>query len=192
MVKDPGQNIPKRILLCGRRLRQRQQAQSLIEVAIFLPLLTLLCCYAVDFAYFFIVSASLSSSARNAVVYSIQGTSSPAPSALPAAGPLTDTKSVAGVALAELSGLARSATVTAVQVCSPKIGTSSEGAPLCQSYGATSLSYTPDTDPEPTLFQLNRVDVVYTIQPPVPLTFFSVSLLPSLNFHRMAEMRVMN
>src|ERR1700731_3804542 len=61
--------------------------QSLIEVAVFLPLLVLCAAYAVDFGYFFIVSANLTSSTRNAVEYSIQGYQSPGQAALPAAGP---------------------------------------------------------------------------------------------------------
>lgn len=190
MVKYKRKDVPKGVRRCWHSLLHRQQAQSLVEVAVFLPLLTILCCYAVDFAYFFIVASTLSSSARNAVVYSIQGSNSPGTS-LPAAGPLTDSKSVAGIALAELSGLAKSATVTSVQVCSPKVGTSAQGAPLCQSFGASSVNDAPDTDPEPTLFQLNRVDVVYTIQPPIPLSlpYFPVNLVPT-TFHRSAEMRV--
>jgi hypothetical protein len=47
---------------------------------------------------------------------------------------------------------------------------------------------TPDTDPESPQFQLNRVDVVYTVTPPVPIP---VSIVPSLTFHRMVEMRRM-
>jgi hypothetical protein len=56
------------------------------------------------------------------------------------------------------------------------------------STGAGAVSGNPDTDPESPNFQLNRVDVVYTVTPPVPIP---VSILPTLTFHRMVEMRRM-
>jgi len=36
------------------------------------------------------------------------------------------------------------------------------------------------------------VDVTYTIHPPIPLSFFSYSLVPSLKFHRQVSMRVLD
>ena len=50
-----------------------------------IPIFTVLVCYAVDFGFFFLVATSLNSAARNAMEYSIQGTSSPAQAAEPAA-----------------------------------------------------------------------------------------------------------
>ena len=49
------------------------------------PIFTVLVCYAVDFGFFFLVATSLNSAARNAMEYSIQGTSSPAQAAEPTA-----------------------------------------------------------------------------------------------------------
>ncbi len=69
----------------ARRLSREQQGQSLIEVALMIPIFTVLVCYAVDFGFFFLVATSLNSAARNAMEYSIQGTSSPAQAAEPAA-----------------------------------------------------------------------------------------------------------
>jgi hypothetical protein len=52
--------------------------------------------------------------------------------------------------------------------------------------------FTPATDPEAPTFLLNRVDVTYTVQPPIPLSFFSYPLLPSMKFHRQVSMRAMD
>ena len=169
----------------------KEQAQSLLEVAIFVPLLTLLVCYAVDLGYFYMVAAALSSSARNAAEYSIQGNASSAALQLPTAGPISTTTSVAALAVGDLSGFFNASVSTSVYVCSNSVVTSLHPS-NCQSYGATTLSYTADTDPESTM-QLNRVDVVYTISPPIPLGFAGTSLniIPT-TFHRSVEMRAIN
>ena len=171
---------------------RRQSAQSLIEVALLVPLITLLVCYAIDIGYFYLVAASLSSSARNAVEYSVQGNASAAGVKLPVAGPISTPASVAGMALGDLSSFLNASVSTSVYVCSNSVITGSHPS-RCTSYGATTLSYTADTDPESALFQLNRVDVVYTISPPIPLGFSGTSLniIPT-SFHRMVEMRAIN
>lgn len=165
-----------------RSLWLRQDAQSLLELALVLPIFVALACYAVDFGYFFLVAASLSSSARTSIEYSVQGFPSVAQSPLPA------TSSVAALLLEDLSSLVNSATVTSVELCSTANGAS--GAVTCTSSGASTLSYVPDTDPESPLFHLQRVDVVYAISPPIPLTFPGgvLNLIPT-QFHRMVEMR---
>jgi hypothetical protein len=168
--------------------------QSLIEVALFLPLMVLCAAYAVDFGYFFIVSANLNSSTRNAVEYSIQGYESPGQATLPVAGPGSTTTSVTALALADLAGLANSATQAIVQVCSKSVGTTGK-VTNCSSFGpipSSSTTTATQTDPEAPIFLLNRVDVTYTVEPPIPLSFFSVSLLPSMSFHRSVAMRVMD
>ena len=157
----------------------------------FLPLLVLLAAFAVDYGYFFIVAANLSSSSRNAVEYSVQGYESPGQSSLPAAGPMTSATSISALAVGDLSGLVSSSTTTAVQVCSKAVGVSGN-VTQCASYGPSNTSYTPGTDPEAPRFLLNRVDVTYTVQPPIPLNIFSYTLLPSLNFHRQVSMRVLD
>ncbi len=173
----------------GNRLAFRHDGgQSLVETAIFLPILILLVAYAVDFGYFFIVAANLTSASRNAAEYSIQGFASPAQSSLPAAGPITTYTSVAALAVGDLSSLAASSTTTSVQVCSKSVGIGNN-VTKCASYGPTGTAYTPAADPEAPTFFLNRVDVTYTVQPPIPLSFFSYSLLPSMQFHRQVSMR---
>jgi hypothetical protein len=101
---------------------------------------------------------------------------------------------VAALALGDLAGLANTASQATVQVCSKSIGISGN-VTKCSSYGptvSTSTATAPQTDPEAPTFLLNRVDVTYTVAPPIPMTFFSVSLLPTLQFHRFVSMRVMD
>lgn len=167
----------------------QQQAQSLIEVAVFATLIIPIVCYAVDLGYFYLVAASLSSSARNAAEYSIQGNAATANSKLPVGGPVSITTSVAALAAGDLSGLLNSSAATSIYVCSNSVVTKTNPS-RCASYGATTLSYTADTDPESSLFQLNRVDVVYTISPPIPLGA-ALSMIPT-TFHRTVEMRAIN
>jgi hypothetical protein len=169
----------------------KQQAQSLLEVAVFVTFFIPLVCYAIDLGYFYIVAAALSSSARNAVEYSIQGNGTASQAKLPAAGPITTTNSVAALAVGDLSSFFNSSVSTSVYVCTNSLVTSSHRS-NCQSYGPTTLSYAADTDPESTM-KLNRVDVVYTISPPIPLGFSGTSLnmIPT-SFHRTAEMRAIN
>lgn len=190
--------MPPARLYTGRRRNffrrdfgRGDQGQSLLETAVFLPILILLIAYAVDFGYFFIVAANLASSSRNAVEYSVQGYQSPGQTTLPSAGPMSDVTTVSGLAVEDLSGLISYSTTTTVQVCSKEIGVTSN-VTKCSSYGPTGTSYTPATDPEAPTFLLNRVDVTYTVQPPIPLSFFSHPLLPSLKFHRQVSMRALD
>jgi Flp pilus assembly protein TadG len=160
-----------------------QQGQSLVEVAIMIPIFTVLVCYAVDFGFFFLVATSLNSAARNAMEYSIQGTSSPAQAAEPAA------TAVSNLAIASI-GIARASTANvSVQVCSSAVGVNaSNNTTRCTSpsTGAGAVTGTPDIDPESPTFQLNRVDVLYTFTPPLPIP---ASIFPMPTFHRMVEMR---
>jgi Flp pilus assembly protein TadG len=162
-----------------------EQGQSLIEVALIIPIFTVLVCYAVDFGFFFLVATSLNSAARNAIEYSIQGTSSPAQAAEPTATIISNL-AIAGIGL---SGASTS--TVSVRVCSSAVGVnSSNNTTQCTtpSTGAGAVTGTPDVDPESPRFQLNRVDVVYTFTPPVPIP---ASIFPSTTFHRMVEMRAM-
>lgn len=162
--------------------------QSLIETALIMPFFAILMVFAVDYGYYFIVAASLSSSARNAVEYAVQGFSSPAQSTVPTAGPISTSTSVAALAEGDISGFINASTKTTVQVCSNSVNTSASGA-TCKTWGATTTSWTAHTDPESSKFTLYRVDVLYTIYPPIPGTFLGFSLVPKLSFHRSAEMR---
>jgi Flp pilus assembly protein TadG len=182
---------PKRWRFAPLHLKAGTSGQSLLEVALFLPLLVLLIGYAVDFGYFFMVAANLTSAARNAAEYSILGYQGPGQTALPAAGPMTTVTSVSASALGDLASLVSSSTTTTIQVCSKSLGMNGN-IPNCSSYGPAGTSYVPTQDPEAPTFVLQRVDVTYTVQPPVPMSFFKVSLLPQMNFHRQVSMRAMD
>jgi hypothetical protein len=156
-----------------------------------MPLLVLLIGYATDFGYFFIVAANVTSAARNAAEYSIQGFASPGQSALAFAGPLTTTTSVSAAVLSDMGTLLNSSTLTAVQVCSKSLGTLGNLA-NCANYGASAPTYIATQDPEAPYFVLHRVDVTYTVQPPIPISFFKVSLLPQMQFHRQVSMRALD
>ncbi|MHB1699046.1 MAG: TadE/TadG family type IV pilus assembly protein [Acidobacteriaceae bacterium] len=174
-----------------RGLLRESGGQSLIEIAVMMPILTLLMAYAVDFGYFFIAAANITSSARNATEYSVMGFSGPSQSSVPPAGPISTTNSVAALAMGDLASLLDSSTTTTVQVCSKALGMNGN-LPKCASYGVAGATYTPAADPEAPIFVLQRVDVTYTVQPPVPLSFFGASLLPTLKFHRQVSMRAMD
>jgi hypothetical protein len=163
----------------------------MVEVACFVPILMLLMGYAVDFGYFFVAAAVITSSARNAAEYSVQGYQGPSQGTLPPAGPSALGTSVAEVALADLQGLVSSSTTTTVEICTKANGMSGN-VPACTSYGPSGTSYTPAADPEAPRFVLQEVDVTYTVQPPIAMTFFKVALLPSMKFHRRVCMRAMD
>ena len=167
----------------SRSFWRRQDGQSLIEVALMVPIFTILVCYAVDFGYFFLVATSLNSAARSAMEYAIQGTSSPSQSAPPSA------TVVSSLAIASI-GLSGASTSTAsVRICSSAVGvTMPANTAQCASpsTGAGTVAGTPDTDPESPTFQLNRVDVIYTVTPPIPIP---AAIFPTTSFHRMVEMR---
>ena len=144
-----------------------------------------------DFGYFFAVSASLTSAAHSAAQYSAQGSQSATQTALPAAGPLATSTSVASLALNTLSGFLTYSTTTTVQVCSKSIGTTGN-LTQCSAFGPTGTAYTPATDPEAPTFYLQRVDVTYTVQPPIPMSFFKFPLVSSMQFHRQVSMRALD
>ncbi len=180
-------------------LARRSDGSSLIEIALVMPILVLMLCFAIDIGYFFIVAANLASASRSSVLYSAQGFVSPAQQQLPVAGvagSLADTDGVAGLAGGDLSGLTKMSTKTQVKVCSKRIGVSSgtSGGYIanCSTFPSGSLSYTPDQDPESANgFITQRVDVVYTVSPPIPVSFFTFSM-PSLNVHWKAQMRAID
>jgi Flp pilus assembly protein TadG len=169
----------------ARCWRLGQEGQSLVEVALMVPIFTALVCYAVDFGFFFLVATSLNSAARNAMEYSIQGASSPAQAAEP------DASLVSNLAIAAIGLAGASISNVSVQVCSSAVGVNtSNNTAQCTtpSTGAGTVTGTPDVDPESPTFQLNRVDVVYTFTPPIPIP---ASIFPTRTFHRMVEMRAM-
>lgn len=147
------------------------------------PIFTILVCYTVDLGFFFLVATSLNSAARNTIEYSIQGASSPAQGAEPSAAVLS-TLAIASIGLTNVS-----TSNVSVQICSASVGvTPVLNTTQCTSpsTGAGAVSGTPDLDPETPIFQLNRVDVIYTVTPPIPIP---AAVFPTTKFHRFVEMR---
>ena len=176
-------NKSRRKATYTQRLWWAQQGQSLLEVALILPIFTILICYSIDMGYFFMAATTINAAARSGVEYAVQGSSSPSQSSQPSAAV------VSNLAINSI-GLAGASTSTiSVQVCSRAVGVNvSNNTAQCTSpsTGAGAVSGTPDVDPESPTFQLNRVDVVYTITSPIPIP---ASIFPTRTFHRMVEMR---
>jgi Flp pilus assembly protein TadG len=191
-MEDCSINRTKRIL---QRLLEEKCGQSLLELSLMMPVFVLLLAFAVDFGYFFLAAANLTSSARNAAQYSILGYEGPAQSSVPVAGPPSTANSVSALVISDMSSLAGSSTTATVEVCSKSLGLSGN-IPKCATYLNGSLqtgnTYTPPADPEAPRFILQRVDVTYTVQPPLPMSIFGWSLLPTLQFHREVSMRAMD
>ncbi len=165
---------------------------SLIELAVAIPILFTLTAYAVDYGYFFIAEAAITSASRDAVQYASSGYQAPGQPTIPPAGPVTTTNTVSAEALAGLVTFKQSSTTTSVEVCSKVNGVSNNVA-QCTNYGPAATTYTPATDPEAPHFVLQRVDITYTVQPPIAISFFSkLSLLPPMNFHRQVSMRALD
>jgi hypothetical protein len=161
----------------------RSDGQSLIEIALMVPLFTIMICYAVDFGYFFIVATALSSASRNSVEYAIQGASSPAQGAPPGAGAVS-TLAIAGIVTPTEREHTRTETVPVEVSARPMPANIAQCT--TPSSGAGAISGIADVDPESPTFQLNRVDVAYTVTPIIPLP---ASIFPTTTFHRMVEMR---
>lgn len=172
-------------------VRNAKSGQSLVEVALIVPLFTLLFCYAIDIGYFYMVAASLVSSARNSVLYSIQGFTSVGGAGLPDGGPISTSNSVAALALGDLTSFANASVNVSVYVCSLAVVTPTH-ASGCASYNSAPAPATTHTDPESPMFSMNRVDVYYTINPPIQLGGIIPKGIVPTSFHRYVEMRALN
>jgi len=165
--------------------------QSMLELAVMIPVLLALVGYAVDFGYFYIAAANITSASRNAAQYSVLGYQSADQGSIPVAGPDSSGTSVAEEAYGDLVSLINSSTTATVQVCTKSLGTASNLA-KCASYGPTATTYVPAADPEAPHFVLQRVDITYTVQPPIPMAFFKYTVLPTMVFHRQVSMRALD
>jgi len=184
-----------------RSRAKKSRGQSLVETVLLLPLLLILVLNAVNFGYFLLVTLNLTSATRNGIEYAIEGSSTPANTALPQAG--SGATTVSYLVYQELSQLSGASGIQ-VQVCSLSLGNNGAGNSSCQtctSSGCGSTSGTsPDADPEAGAgFVLNRIDVSYTFNTLIPPAAFNlvVGALPpcrtsgQCTFTRHAEMRAM-
>ncbi len=189
-------------------IRRRQAAgvsdsgQSLIESALLIPILLLFIFNIINFAYYFLVGIHLASSPREGVQYSVMGFATPEQLNLPYAGPADNTAAVSYLTYQDMAALVTTSGAT-VRVCTSAKGTQTQaGYQVAQCWVCTSSTDTctsgsgsfptPDLDPEPTAFILQRVDVQYTVTPLIPGQPFGITLLPSYTFHRQVSMRALN
>ena len=171
------------------RVTRSESGQSLVEIALMLPILIILILNAINFGYFLYVVLNLAAAPRSAVEYSILGSAAAGSTGLPpAAG--TGTNTASSLTYLDMLGALNASTGVSVQVCSKALGLSGSGSSQvakCETCSSsTSCSTTPgtgspapDSDPEAPNFVLNRVDVTYTFGLLIPGTPFGAVMLPS-------------
>jgi len=170
----------------GRQRFTGQEGQSLVEMAVAMPLLLGLAFNIINWGYVWFMVLALSAAPRMGAQYATQGGVAGTASA-PA------TTAVRDLVWENMTNAVKGATTSnvAVQVCSSSKGLSSATPPiaLCDTYGPTFSFPAPAADPEAPVYVLDRVDVEYTVTPIIPGWVFSVVLPSNLNFHRQVSMR---
>lgn len=169
-----------------RRLHCRS-GQGLVETALLLPFMLVLVFNSINIGYFFFVYLNLITAPRQSVQYSILGSVTTVGS-LPGAGAVHQLLSD------DITGAVPSASNAPARVCTLALGVSSPPdntqVPLCQLYNASSDPFTTiQPDPEAPTLVLNRVDIAYTVSPPIAGGAFNLVMPASLTFHRMVYMR---
>ena len=197
------------------KLVRASSGQALVETVLILPLLLSIVLNAINFGYFFLMALNITASSRNSGTYSIMGGATPSGIPLPPAGSQSNTSSVSYIAYQDLAGAVYSpATNAGVHVCSPSVGVINGGTlsqqSSCTTFGSVGGSSFAAAGPDPELnadntapaFMLNRVDVAYQFQTPIPLMPFNIVVLASpactsangtvtCTFYRHVSMRAM-
>jgi Flp pilus assembly protein TadG len=158
------------------------EAQSLVETAVAMPLLLSIAFNIINFGYFWFVLLTMSAAPRVGAEYATQGGVTVSPG----------TTSVSNLVYDNMTNALGGATTanTAVRVCSSAKGVNtSTNAALCDPFGPTFAFSTVEVDPEAPAFVLNRVDVEYTVTPIIRGTAFNVILPSDLRFRRSSRMR---
>src|SRR5450759_5167766 len=173
-VRDESDGIDEPNLFLRRRraddgqcmrsgLLHERSGQSLLETALFLPLLLTIVVNAVSIGYFFSVSLNLITAPRQGAEYSIRGTSTVLQMAVPSAD------SISSLVYENIAGSVPAAANTPTQVCSLALGLTGSGSnqvPNCETYGTGTATFSDlQPDPEAPAFVLHRVDVQYTVTP---------------------------
>ncbi len=158
-------------------LRRARSGQSLLEAALLLTLITTLTIYSVDYGYFFIVAADLTAAAQNAAEASVLGFATPGQLSLPQLNVIT------GLVQNELGGLVNASSAT-VTLCSKSLGVSASNVAQCSGTVPGIIA-----DPEAPAFSLSRLDITYTVHPPIPVSVLNAALIPTQSFHRYVVMR---
>lgn len=177
------------------RRPHRESGQSLLELAVSIPLLMCIAFNTINFAYYWFAVLALSAAPRQAAEYSSQGGA-----ATGAPSYITSSPSVAGVCniLAENFGNAvlKSSSFTCgsgnvqIRICSSANGVNSDGTTKCTNYGPSLVSFASvQADPEQPLFAMQRVDIVWRVVPPIPGSAFHLIIPSNLNFARQVSMR---
>lgn len=167
------------------RVQTRDEGQSLLETAVAMPLLLTIAFNIINLAYCWFMVLALSAAPRQAVEFSSQGGQALSNSSEPTAA------QVSQVALDNMTNAVHGATSanTSVQVCSIKVGPAVANIAPCTSVGPAFAFPSNTADPEAPAFVTNRVDVGYTVTPPIPGTIFNVILPTTLKFQRHVSMR---
>ena len=168
------------------RMQTREEGQALLETAVTMPLLLSIAFNIINLSYCWFMVLSLSAAPRQAVQFSAQGGLALSTTSAPMAA------TVSQVAFDNMTNAVHGATTsnTAVRVCSAPVGVDPKtNIALCTSFGSGFTFPANTADPEAPVFVLNRVDVGYTVTPPIPGTIFNVVLPTNLNFQRHVSMR---
>ena len=177
-------NIWRRKLIGARRF-QGQDGQSLLETALSMPLLLGLAFNIINFAYMWFMVLTLSAAPRVGVEFATQGGAAGTGTAAP--GPVAISNLVYDNLTHAIKGA--SSSNAAVRVCTSAIGVNANNTSMCAAYGPSFTFSSPAADPEAPVFVLDRVDVEYTVTPPIPGKAFHVILPSNLQFHRQVSMR---
>ena len=171
----------------GWRRFRGQEGQSLVEMAVAMPLLLGLAFNIINWGYVWFMVLALSAAPRMGAQYATQGGAAGIGVTAPAATAVRD------LVWENVTNAVKGATTSnvAVQVCSSSNGLSGATPPiaLCTTYGPSFTFPAPAADPEAPVYVLDRVDVKYTVTPIIPGRVFSVVLPSNLNFHRQVSMR---
>jgi hypothetical protein len=173
--------------LLGRCRWRGEEAHSLIETAVAMPLLLGIAFNLVNLAYFWIIVLTISAAPRLGVEYATQGGQ-----AITTTASAPGTTAISNLVYENLTNAIAGATTsnTSVQVCTNAKGVNSTThLALCDQFGPSFSFPAPAADPEAPLYVLNRVDVVYTVTPIIKGTAFNVILPSNLKFHRQVSMR---
>ncbi len=176
------------------RWKHGENGQSLLELAISIPMLLGLAFNLINFAYYWFVVLALSAAPRNAVQFASQGgyaTGSPSFASTPTASSVCNLLSDNfGNAVLHSSTYSCGSGNVQVRVCSSSIGVNADGTTKCSSYGASLITLSAvAADPEQPKFRLQKVDIVWRVTPPIPGSAFGLVLPGNLNFHRQVTMR---
>ena len=173
-------------------LVRKGEGQSLIEAAFLLPFLLVLTFNAINFGYMFWAYLNMATAPRQGVQYSIQGSTSNLQIQLPSAD------EVKTLVYDDFTGAIFGSGNTPQRVCTLASGVDNPGTPnqtpVCTNYGSSTGTFTDvQPDPEAPLLVLNRVDIQYTVTPPIPGFLANLIFPPSgLTFHRYVYMRAEN